>query len=207
MRESKIVEMKRYRRVRFRNYQFVKNVELLDMVAQNNLDLFRGVSLQCICKVNRHRHFLVRVCPPIPQTCLKTCKIGNLALILRIHATKIGVFRNPRAWVNTLAGFKLRKLGPKVCRQMPTRCRQIRVLDSAKCIITNQIAESKYKANYHKQVTINVSLSVKLSASLPFIFIKFLKSVFPERRSGCFCNISECEVPFFGTCKHSNLIF
>ena len=39
--------------------------------------------LQCICKLNRHRHFSVRVCPPIPQTCLKACKIGNLALILR----------------------------------------------------------------------------------------------------------------------------
>ena len=41
------------------------------------------ISLQCICKINRHRHFSVRVCPPIPQTCLEACKIGNLALILR----------------------------------------------------------------------------------------------------------------------------
>ena len=45
--------------------------------------LLRLEPLQCICKLNHHRHFSVRVCPPIPQTCLKACKIGNLALILR----------------------------------------------------------------------------------------------------------------------------
>ena len=40
-------------------------------------------ALLCICKLNRYRHISVRVGPPIPQTCLKACKIGNLALILR----------------------------------------------------------------------------------------------------------------------------
>ena len=34
-------------------------------------------------KLNRHRHCSVRVCPQIPQTYLKACKIGNLALMLR----------------------------------------------------------------------------------------------------------------------------
>ena len=51
---------------------------------QNDLSrLWNWNTLQCICKLNRHRHFSVRVCPPIPQTCHKACKIGNLALILR----------------------------------------------------------------------------------------------------------------------------
>ena len=40
-------------------------------------------TLLCICKLNRYRHISVRVGPPIPETCLKACKIGNLALILR----------------------------------------------------------------------------------------------------------------------------
>ena len=39
--------------------------------------------LLCICKLNHHRHISVRVGPPTPQTCLKACKIGNLALVLR----------------------------------------------------------------------------------------------------------------------------
>ena len=43
----------------------------------------KSAPLLCICKLNRYRHISVRVGPPIPQTCLKACKIGNLALILR----------------------------------------------------------------------------------------------------------------------------
>ena len=46
-------------------------------------------SLQCICKLNRHRHVSVRVCPPIPQTCLKTCK------------SFLYIFRNLRNTIST----------------------------------------------------------------------------------------------------------
>ena len=49
------------------------------------------------------------------------------------HGMKLGVFWNRREWVNTLAGFILRKLGPRICRQ-------IRVLDSTESILTNQMA-------------------------------------------------------------------
>ena len=53
---------------------------------------FNGYSLQCICKLNCHRHFSVRVYPSIPQTCLKACKNGNLALILRNPRHKSRLF-------------------------------------------------------------------------------------------------------------------
>ena len=46
------------------------------------LELQRHMSLQCMDKLNRYRHISVPVRPPIPQTCLKACKVGNLALIL-----------------------------------------------------------------------------------------------------------------------------
>ena len=112
------------------------------------------LSLQCTCKLNRHRHFSVRVCPAISQTCLKACQIGNFALILRDPRYENWRFWNPTVWVKMLAGFKLRTLGPKICRQMPTRCRQIRVLDATKCIITNQMA-----VNFSVLVSTYVSIS------------------------------------------------
>ena len=82
-------------------------------------------TLLCICKLTCYRHVSVPVSPPILQTCLKACKIGNSALIWQSHLTKIDVFWNPRGWGNTLVDFILRSLGLRICQQ-------IRVLNSTK---------------------------------------------------------------------------
>ena len=60
-----------------------KEVLILCKDAKTNKSRGPDDTLLCICKLNRYRHISVRVGPPIPQTCLKACKIGNLALILR----------------------------------------------------------------------------------------------------------------------------
>ena len=77
-------------------------------------------SLQRIDKLSRYRHISVPVGPPIPQTCLKACKIGNLSLILRKPRHENRDFRKPRARVNTSSGSFCGIWDHEYAAKMPT---------------------------------------------------------------------------------------
>ena len=57
------------------------SIDLVDKIS--TISGKKKVFLQCIYKLNRHRHVVVMAGPPLPQTCLKTCKIVQIALFLR----------------------------------------------------------------------------------------------------------------------------
>ena len=92
------------------------------------------ITLLCICKLNRYRHISVRVGSPIPQTCLKACKIDNLALIVRKPRHENRRFsESSEGMEEYISRFHFAGSGAK---NMPTNSS----LDSTRSILTNQMA-------------------------------------------------------------------
>ena len=73
---------------------------------------------------NRYRHIYVRKGAPIPQTCLKACKIDNLALILRDPRHENRRFSESEGMGEYVSQFQIAETGtrnmPPNAAKMPT---------------------------------------------------------------------------------------